>query len=111
MGETIKDLYFKFFCFSIFMVSFFYPNHHVNAQRVYGYEEEEIRPFNLRELSGALDFRLEYEEDEEEGFGKTFETRETRFEERLSLRARGSIYHSNFLEFDLNTSFGLRQQF
>lgn len=92
------------------MVSFFYPAHHVEAQRVYGYEEEEIRPFNLRELSGALDFRLEYEGDEEEGFGKTFERKETRFEERLDLKARGSIYHSNFLEFDLNTSFGLRQQ-
>jgi len=92
------------------MVSFFYPTHHAEAQRVYGDEEEEIRPFNLRELSGALDFRLEYEEDQEEGFGKTYERRETRFEERLGLKARGSIYHSNFLEFDLNTSFGLRQQ-
>ena len=92
------------------MVSCFYPNTHANAQRVYGYEEEEIRSFNLRELSGALDFRLEYEEDEEEGLGKTFERRELRFEERLGLKARGSIYHSNFLEFDLNTSFGLRQQ-
>jgi len=110
MGETIKPLYFKFFCFSILMVSFFYPTHHAEAQRVYGDEEEEIRPFNLRELSGALDFRLEYEEDQEEGFGKTYERRETRFEERLGLKARGSIYHSNFLEFDLNTSFGLRQQ-
>src|SRR4030042_6576664 len=110
MGETIKHLYFKLFCFSILMVLFFYPNHYAEAQRVYGIEEEEIRPFNLRELSGALDFRLEYEEDQEEGFGTTFERRETRFEERLNLKARGSIYHSNFLEFDLNTSFGLRQQ-
>lgn len=110
MGETIKDLNFKFFCFFIFATSLFYPAHHAEAQRVYGYEEEEIRPFNLRELSGALDFRLEYEEDQEEGFGTTFERRETRFEERLNLKARGSIYHSNFLEFDLNTSFGLRQQ-
>lgn len=110
MRETIKGLCFKFFFFSILTVLCFYPNTHANAQRVYGYEEEEIRPFNLRELSGALDFRLEYEEDEEESFGKTFERRETRFEERLNLKARGSIYHSNFLEFDLNTSFGLRQQ-
>lgn len=99
-----------FFYLLIFMISFFYSNHHVHAQRVYGIEEEEIRPFTLRELSGALDLRFEYEDDREKGLGQSFQKKQTRFEERLNLKTQGSIYHPNLLKFDLSTSMGLRQE-
>jgi hypothetical protein len=108
--EVPKYLYFKFVFLAILMVSFFYPDDRAQAQRAYGREEEEIRLFTLRELSGDLEFRFEYEDDQEEGLGRPFQRRETRFEERLDLKTRGSLYHPNFLEFHLNTSFGLRQQ-
>ncbi len=93
------------------MISLFYPNHYADARRISSSGlEEEVRPFSLRELTGALDFRFEYEGDQEKGVGESFLQKRIRFEERLDLKARGSIYHPNLLEFNIGTSFGLRQE-
>ncbi|MEW6374960.1 MAG: hypothetical protein AB1502_04120 [Thermodesulfobacteriota bacterium] len=110
MGRPKGYQQLNLFYLFIFMISFFYPNHHAYAQRVYGIEEEEVRPFTLRELSGALDFRLEYEDDKVKSIGEPFQQKRTRLEERLDIKSRGSIYHPNLLEFNINTSFGLGQE-
>ncbi len=89
------------------MISFFYPNPHAYARRIYSETtEEEVRPFRLQELNGALDFRFEYEDDQEEALKQ----KRSRFEERLDLNTQGSIYHPNLLEFNIGTSFGLGQE-
>ncbi len=96
-----------FLFLAIFMISFFYPDDHAHARRIYSETtEEEVRPFNLQFLNGALDFRFEYEDDRQEGLKQ----RRSRFEERLDLDTRGSIYHPNLLEFNIGTSFGLGQE-
>lgn len=101
----------RVFAIAFFMVTFhFFQNQYAFPQNESFEEEEPIRAFTLRELSGALEFRFEYEEDQEKGIGRTFELRRDRFEERLNLRSRGSIYHPNLLEFRLGASLGLRQE-
>ena len=92
------------------MISFFYPSHYAHAQRVYGSRaEEDVRPFAFSELNGALDLRFRYENDQLKGPSGAFLQKDTRFDERLDLKGRGSVYHPNFLDFNFDTSFGLRQ--
>lgn len=108
--EMPKNSNLIFVCLAILVVSALFAGDCAEAQRVYGREEEEIRLFTLRELGGALEFRFEYEDDREEGGGRPFERKETRFEELLQLKTRGSLYHPNLLDFRIDATFGLRQQ-
>ncbi len=94
------------------MISSLYPGRPALAARPAGREvEEEVRPVMLRELSGALDFRVEYEDNKDTSPMQTLQQRRTRYEEVLDLRGRGSVYHPNLLEFDLRGSFGPSQEF
>jgi hypothetical protein len=100
----------------LFMVTLFFPFCPCGYGRDYGAEQaEEIRPLTFKELTAALDLRFLYQRDEQRSpdqktFSQlTYSERETRFEERLDLKARGSVYHSNLLEFNLISSTGLWQ--
>lgn len=108
--EISKYLCIKFTCLVIVMVLCFMTSDCAEAQPIYHREEEDIRLFAIRALSGNLEFRFEYEDNREKGGGILFERTEARFEERLGLKTRGSVYHPNLLEFSLDTSLGLRQQ-
>ncbi len=91
------------------MIFLFYPFHDAFARvdRFTRTQQEEIRPFTLQELSGALDLRFEYESDQEKGLGgESFNQKDTRFEERLDLKGRGSIYHLNLLGLAYEMAFG-----
>ncbi len=70
----------------------------------------------LRELNGALDFGV-FLRDDKESY-KTAENsitaggrdlKETRFEEKLNLYGRASVYHPNFIDLDFDTTLGISQ--
>ncbi len=70
----------------------------------------------LRELNGALDFGVSLRDDKESY--KTAQNsvtaggrdlKETRFEEKLNLYGRASVYHPNFLDIDFDTTLGISQ--
>ncbi len=98
--------------------SFLFPGSYSHAQ-YYGKEEvDDLRLLSLQELNAALDFRIEYKDDEkqykylgtDEADQPKFSQKRTTFEERIRLEGRGSVYHPNLLDFRLDTSFGLRQE-
>ena len=70
----------------------------------------------LRELNGALDFGF-FLRDDEESYKTAQNTvtaggrdlKETRFEEKLNLYGRASVYHPNFLDLDFDTTLGIYQ--
>jgi hypothetical protein len=78
------------------------------AARLYADEADaEIRPLTLNELSAAIDLRTRYDESKNEGY----QQKDLRFEERLNVTTRGSVYHPYFLGFDVYASLGPGQHF
>jgi hypothetical protein len=71
-----------------------------------------IRALELSDISGHADFIVRHRERDLKSKTGTSETRskETIFEESLSLRTDGYVLHPNLLEFGLGTVFGLVQE-
>jgi hypothetical protein len=73
-------------------------------------EGEEIRYFTLRQMSGAIDLRYESENNRLSNPLSTMKLKRERLEERFRFLTQGSVYHSNFLDFRIGASIGLKQE-
>ncbi len=100
-----------------------FPAANLDAQP-YGYEdttEEFGRIVTFEEFTTELDFRVEYEEDEETTYKRvgqnkrgeqtsTFEQERLNFEERVTLDGKGYSLHPNLMTFRFRTTLGFRQE-
>ncbi len=88
------------------------------SQQYYGEPVDEIiSPVSVETLNTDLEFRIDYEDKKKDYKYTTavdnspkFKEKRKTYEQRFHLQTKGSVYHPNLLEFNLDGTIGLRQQ-